>query len=145
MLGRVQQRLVRVLTMQIDELASPLRELARRRQSAIDIATRSPDRRDDPGEHHLASLAVVAVVVVRDEPRLDPCFGRTVSDRLRIGAAPADKFQRVDEQRLARARLAGDRSHRRADRDAQVRDDPEVLNSQLRQHRVTDPEARTSP
>ena len=60
LLGRVEQRLVRVLAVQVDEVAAALGELGRGREPAVDVAARAPVGGNDPREHDL----VVAV----DEP-----------------------------------------------------------------------------
>ena len=58
-------------------------------------------------------------------------FVGAVAHERRIGAAPAEQIERVDDQGLARAGLAGDHGQARADRQQQVGDDPEVLDAQL--------------
>ena len=112
LLGRREQRLVRVLTVQIDEPAAALGELGDRREPAVDVAARASDGGDDAREHDL----VVAVL----EPAFDARFVRALAHELRIGAPAAEEVERVDDQRLARAGLAGDhgRAPRRASRSA---------------------------
>ena len=75
------------------------------------------------------------LVVAVDEATLDPRFVGAVAHERRIGPAAAQQVERVDDERLARAGLAGDHGHARAERQQQVGDDPEVLDAQLDQHR----------
>ena len=49
--ARREQRLVRVLTVQVDEPAAPLRELGHGREPAVDVAAAAPDGRHDAREH----------------------------------------------------------------------------------------------
>ena len=105
LLGGHEQRLVRVLAVQVDERAPALAELGRGREPAVDVAAGAPDRGNDAREHDL----VVAV----DEPAFDARFVGAVAHQRRIGATAAQQIERVDDQRLARAGLAGDHGHAR--------------------------------
>ena len=110
MLGRNQQRLVRVLAVQVDERAPALGELGRGREVTVDVAARAADRGNDAREHDF----VVAV----DEPALDARLVGAVAHQRRVGPASAQQVERVDDERLARAGLAGDHRHAVAERAA---------------------------
>ena len=51
-----EQRLVRVLTVQVDEPAAQVRELARGREPAVDVPAAAADDRDHAGEHDLVRI-----------------------------------------------------------------------------------------
>ncbi len=99
---------MRVLAVQIDEPASVLGQFAHGCEATVDVTAQPAVGRYDTREHDL----VVAVV----EPALDPRFGRAVAHQLRIGAAARQQVERVDDQGLARAGLAGDDGQPRAQR-----------------------------
>ena len=58
------------------------------------------------------------LVVAVDEAAFDARFVGAVADERRVGPAAAQQIERVDDQRLARAGLAGDHGHARAERQA---------------------------
>ncbi len=135
LLGRSQERLVGMLAVEIDEPPSAFGELGDGREPTVHVAARPAFRRYDAREHHL----VVAVV----EPPFDARFRRALAHHLWIGASATEQVERVDDQRLARAGLAGDDREAGNERHLQLGDDPEILDTELRQHAPTGPEART--
>jgi hypothetical protein len=93
-----EQGLVRVLTVQVDEPATQVRELARGREPAIDVPAAAADHRDHAGEHDLVRI----VRVGEREPAFDARFLRTIAHRGRIRAPAAQQLERVHQQGLAR-------------------------------------------
>ena len=65
------------------------------------------------------------------EERLDPGGVRAVADQPRVRARPADQPERVDQQALAGAGLAGDDVEPRSERQAQAVDQREVAHAEL--------------
>ena len=98
----VEQRLVRVLAVQVHEPGAELRELGRGGETAVDIRATPPVAGHDAGDH--AFLAGVGI----HEPTLDPRLLRAVAHERRVGAAADEELERLHDQRLARAGLAGD-------------------------------------
>ncbi len=128
LLDGCEQRLVRVLTVQVDEPPSALRKLRHRREPAVDVAAGPSVGGHDPREHDL----VVAVV----ESAFDTRLGRTFANQLRIGSPATEEIQRVDDQRLARAGLAGDHRQARAEGHLELGNDSQILDAQLGKHRL---------
>ena len=100
MLRTGEQRLVRVLPVQVDETTACFGEFTHGRKPTVDVTARPPDRGNDTRQHNL--------VVADDEAAFDARFFGTVAHHLRIGPAAAQQLQRVDEQRFAGAGFAGD-------------------------------------
>ncbi len=63
-----------------------------------------------------------------DESALDPGFRRAVPDHRGIGSTADEEFDRLDEHRLARTRLTGQRGEARLEHQVELLDDPEVLD-----------------
>ncbi len=127
--GRVDQRLVRVLPVQIGDLPSVFGQFTDGREPAVHVRAAPPVARHDPREHDL----VIAV----DEPALDPRFGGTVAHEGGVGAASEEQHERIDQQRLARPGFTGDGGHPRTEADHHLGDDAQVLDPQFAQHGVT--------
>jgi hypothetical protein len=123
-----EQRLMCMLPVQVDQGAPRLRELGDRREPAVDVAAAASDDGHDAREHHFFVLRR------GDEATFDARFRCAFAHRTRVGSTSAQQFQRVDEQRLARTGLAGDRGHPRTQRDQDLLDDAEVLDAQLDEH-----------
>jgi hypothetical protein len=143
--GGVQQRLVGVLAVEVDQLRACRRQLAGRRQPPVDVGAAPPRARDRPRQHHLVPLgvAVVTGLGVPDEAALDPRLVGAGTHQDRIGPAPDEQLDRVDDHRLAGPGLAGDRGHPRAEQQAQLCDHPQVADSKLDEHRWSLPVAQT--
>ena len=127
---RREERLVRVLAVEVDEPGADLGELADGREPPVDVRPAAPVQRDDAREHDL--VAGVGV----DESAFDARLGGAVADERRVGASADEELERLDEQRLARAGLAGDRGEAATEHEREVGDDPEVGDVQLGQHRA---------
>ncbi len=74
------------------------------------------------------------LVAVEHEAALDDGLGGAVADHPGIGPAAHQQLDGLDDQRLARAGLAGDRGHPGLQHQRQLADDPEVADGQLVQH-----------
>ncbi len=117
-----------VLTVQIDEPGAELRELADGREAAVHVGPRAPVSRD-----HARQDGFVACVAAKAS--LDPGFRRALADERRIRAPTEEEVERLDEQRLARARLPRDGGEAVAEEHGGVVDDAEVADVELLQHR----------
>ena len=126
----VEQRLVGVLAVEVDERAPDLGELADGGEAAVDVGAAAAVAGQDAGEHGL--LAGRGVY----EAPFDPGLGRAVAHERGVGAATDEQLDRLDDEGLARAGLAGDRGHPRrgVEHQAQVGDDPEIDHVQLDEH-----------
>ena len=87
----------------------------------VDVPPRAPAQRHDAREHDFG--------VTVDEAALHTRLVGAVAHQGRVGTATAQEIERVDDQRLARAGLAGDHGHAVADHQLEVGDDPEVLDA----------------
>ena len=125
----IEQRLVRVLAVQVDERAPGLGELRHRRQAAVDVGAAAAVARHDTRRARVSSP-----VSGSHEAALDPRLGRAVAHEAGVGAAADEQLERLDEQGLARAGLAGDRGEPAPSDQVEVGDDPEVHDVQLDQH-----------
>src|SRR5262249_11436053 len=126
---------MRVRAVQIDQLTPEFGELAHAGEASVHITTGSSLAR-----HHTREDEVL---VTENEATLDTRFVGAVAHGIRIGARAAQELERVDEQRLARARFTGDHRETVSERYAQLGNDPDIFDSQLGQHPLSDPGART--
>ena len=139
---RRQERLMRVLAVEVDETGAHLGELADGCEPPVDVGTAAPVQRHDARQDDLAAGVGV------HESTLDARFGRAVADERRVGAPSDEKLDRLDEQGLARAGLAGDRGEAATEHEREIGHDPEIGDVQLGQHRgnaPTDRRGRTWP
>jgi hypothetical protein len=128
---RREEGLVCVLAMEVDETGAHLGELAEGREPPVDVGPAAPVQRHDSRQHDLvAGLGV-------DESTFDARFGGTVAHERRVGAPSDEELDRLDQQRLARAGLAGDRGQPVTEHEREIGDDPEVGDVQLGQHRAS--------
>ena len=97
--GRCEQRLVVVLTVQVDEARAELGELSDGREPAVDVGARPPVARHDTRPARPRRRRV-------DEPAFDARLVGTVAHERRVGPSAEQQVERLDEQRLARAGLA---------------------------------------
>ena len=128
--GGVEQRLVCVLSVQVDQVAAELGELARGRQPPVDVGTAAALTRDHPREDGLGSGLRV------HEATLDARLGGAVPHERGVGPATDQQLDRLDDERLARTGLAGDGGEAGPEHEVQVGDDPEIDDVQLDQHRL---------
>ena len=82
---------------------------------------------------HLGGAPRVAGRVEREDA-LDARARRAGADELGAGALAEDRAERVDDDRLARAGLAGERVEARPEVEPQPVDDREVADGQFQQH-----------
>ena len=101
-----EQALVVVLAVQVDEPGGGLGERADGARPTVDVGPGTTVRRDDTRQHELG--------VATDEAPVDARLGRTGTHDRGVGPPAQEQLQRLDEHRLAGARLAGDRRHARA-------------------------------
>ncbi len=112
----VQQRLVRVLSMEVDQAIPDLREHRDWSHPAVHIGTRAPRGGDRPREHDLP-------VAVHEAP-FDHGFGRARAHDGRVGPAAEEQLERLYDERLAGTGLAREGRHARADDEVEIGDDP---------------------
>ena len=137
----LQQADVFVLTADVDEAVGQLFELAGGGEGAVDpdpAPARSADGAPDEQRVAVARQAQflkLGVEVHPFEERFDRGLVRAGSDQVEACPAAEDEVERVDEQRLARAGLAGDDVEARAKGDLDRFDDGQILDSQRGDHR----------
>ena len=136
---RIEQRLVRVLSVQIHEAGAAFGELTDGREPTIDVRATARVARHDAGEHDLLTGLRI------DEAALDARFGRAVAHERRVGASTDEQLQRLDQQCLARAGLAGDRGEPGAQHEIEIGNDAEIHDMQLDEHRVNGRRGRIWP
>ena len=119
-----------VLAVDLDQLGGRLGQGAHRGHAPVDPRPRAAVRRHGAGDDDLA----FTLGRTDHEARLDQGLGGPRPDDGRIGPAPQHQLERLDHQRLARAGLAGQDRHARAEGQRQVLDDAEVAHPQLGQH-----------
>ncbi len=145
----IQQRLVRVLAVQVDETRAALRELADRRQPAVDVRATPAVTRDDARQHDLGRRVGrdvgVGVDGGVDEAPFDAGLGRAVAHERHVGAPAHQELERLHEERLARTGLAGDGGEPGPEDQVEVGDDAEVDDVQFEQHGVSGRRGRTWP
>ncbi len=120
--------MVPVLRVELDQRSSRGGQLPDRRQAAIDIRAAAPIGGQHPREDPLRPVG-------RLEATLDTRLARALSHQRRVGPAPEEQIERLDEQRLPRAGLSGDRGQTGPEQQREVVHDPEVGDVQLVQHR----------
>ncbi len=122
---RAQKRLVRVLTVQVDEVAPARFERCDRRHLVVDLGARPSRPGHDAPQHDLA---------IQGEASLDGRLGRGRADDDRIGAPADEQLERLDHEGLAGAGLTGDRRQSGRKDDVDVLDHPELADAQLLEH-----------
>jgi hypothetical protein len=142
--GRVQQRLVGVLAVEVDELGADRRELAGRCQPPVDVGAAPARAGNGAREDDLVAGvgAAVARAIARGigrphESALDPRLVGARPHQHRVGASPHQQLDGVDDKRLAGAGLAGERRHPWAEHEAQLGNDPEIADGQFEDHPAT--------
>ena len=137
-----QQRLRCVLAVDVDQ---SLAELAQQRgggRVAIHQRARAPLGVDHPAQQHAARVAGELALGQPGVERLaaaeacaDVGARRAFADHAGVGAPAHRQRQGVEQDRLARAGLAGEHREARAELDVERIDDDEVAKSQREQHR----------
>jgi len=126
MTGRGQQRLMLMLTVQIDVRADDLREHRHRRQLTVNralraaLGTQAPPYEDLPAVEHEAAL--------------HERFLGTLPHQRGIGPFAQQQLECGDEHRLARPRLSGEHGEARPELEPHLLDECEVLHMELGQH-----------
>ncbi len=126
--GEGEQPLVGMLRVELGELATHRGQLPDGRQPPVDIRPGTPVGGQDPGQDVLGPVGGF-------EPALHPRLGGSSPDERRVGPPPQQQVQRLDEQRLARAGLAGDRRQPRTEQQREVVHDAQIAHVQLAQPR----------
>jgi hypothetical protein len=133
--GGVQQRLVRVLTVQVDEQRPELGQLGGGRQPAVDVGPAAARARDRPRhDHFVGRVSRLVGARAPHETPLDPRLVRPGPHQHRVGPAADQQLDGVDHHRLARAGLARHHGHPPAEQQAQLGDHTEIADGQLYQH-----------
>ncbi len=121
-----EQALVGVLPVQVDQDPSELAELGHGGEAPVHVGPRPTLS----GDHAAQDQLVLAV----HEAPLDDGLGRAGPHQRRLGPPAHQQLDGLDEERLAGARLAGQRAQPRPEEQAGPADHPEVLDDQLGQH-----------
>ena len=125
---RCEEGLVRVLAVKVDEASAHLGELADGCEAPVDVGAAAAVQRYDARQHDfVAGLAI-------DESTFDARFGGAVAHERRVGASSDEQLDRFDQQRLARAGLAGDPGEPATEHEREIGDDAEVGDMQFGQH-----------
>ncbi len=149
-----QEQLMIVLAMDVDEAFPQLAQLRDGRRPAIDERARAPSQVHRPPQQ---ACAIALVQVLRGEPFAHRGnggdveigahlgAGRAGAYNARIGAAAEGQRKRIDENRLAGARLAGERAEARRQLEIEPIDDDVVANGQGPQHALALPPTASRP
>ena len=121
-----EERLVVVLPVHVDQALSEFLELTGSRQSTVHVGTRAPVTWHHPGADHF--------VVADDETPLHPCLIASRSHHRGLRTGANEQRQRLDDHRLAGARLSRHRRQTGPEGESSVRDDAEVFDVQLDEH-----------
>ena len=124
------QGAVLVLPVDLDELRRRLAERAQGRHAPVDPGPGTALGGDRAGQDHLAG----GVALTEHEAGLDEGLGRPGAHHAGVGPTAQDQLQRLDNQRLAGARLSGEGRHAGAEDQGQILDHPEVPYVQVGQH-----------
>ena len=121
---------VLVLAVDLDQLRRRLAERAEGRHAAVDPGPGAALGGDRAGQDHLAG----GVALPHHEAGLDQGLGRAGAHHAGVGPTAQHQLQRLDDQRLAGARLSGERRHAGPELQRQVLDHAEVAHVQVGQH-----------
>ena len=143
--GRSQQRLVRMLAVHVDQLFAQFAQLRQRDGGAVDEGAAAAVRVYRAPEQE--QFGIVAIQFVVDEPARDggtgPELGRDIGPRralahhIGVAALTQGQQQRVDQDRLAGAGLAGQDGEARCELEFEFVDDHEVADRERDQHART--------
>ena len=132
---------MRVLPVDLHQLLGGLGQRAHRRHAPVDPGPRTAFGRHGARDDHLP----LAFGLVHHEACLDQCLRGAGPDDARTGPPAEHELERLDDQRLAGARLAGQDRHALPEGERKVLDDAEIAHPQLGQHATTAPTARDRP
>ena len=134
---------MRVLPMDVDEVIAQFAQLRERGRHPVDPRLGAPPRVDGPAQQH-AAVAVVLHLVF-DEPRRGRGGHRELGAQVgartplahhaRVAAFTEHQRERVDQDRLAGAGLAGEDREARLEVEFERVDDDEIANRKRVQHR----------
>ncbi len=123
----IEQRLVGVLAVEVDQVDTARRQLAGGGEATVDVRTAPAVARNHPREHGLGAASI-------QEAAFDPRFGSAVAHECRVGTTADEQLDRLDQQRLAGAGLAGDGGQAGAEHQVEIGDDPEIDDVELHEH-----------
>ncbi len=139
---RIGQRLLVVLRGDVDEAGDRRGQVRGRGKPAAEVRAAAPPARDHPPHHQ----PLLDLAPVRHQPRarrrargeledrLHPRLVAAAADHVRPGAPPAQQPQRVDEDALAGAGLAGDGGEAWPERQLELVDQREARDAKEGQH-----------
>jgi hypothetical protein len=143
--GPAQQRLVRMLAVDIHQEFADLLELQHRGRTAVDVRARAARRLDHPAHqaHAVIAAEIISAQVIGNGRRF---VGRefrahfslvlSLTHLPRLGAAAQHHGQRVDQDGLARAGFAGQHGEAGLEFEIEFVNDDEVANAEAAQHWV---------
>ncbi len=137
------QRLMRVLAVQVDQAFADVGELGQRRRATVDVRTASSLRIEHAAQQQRSFVGEI----LRGEPRAQ--FRRLVAVELggdfgsvgartqlpRLEAIAEQQRQRVEQDRFAGARFAGQHGEAGPELDLECLDDGEIANGKQAKHR----------
>src|SRR5690606_25443179 len=138
-----EQRLVRVLAVDVDEQRADVLQVRERNRPVVHERARAAFLADDPPERAAVLVFEAELLEPRErgmarralEQHADLGALGAVADDARVRAIAEHEAERVDENRLARARLAGHDAHAVAELELDLVDDGEALDADEAQHR----------
>ena len=141
---RAQQRVMRVLAMDVEQEFGGVLQLRQRRRAAVDEGARATAGVDHPAQdQHAVVRRVARLVEPGHQPRqavdheFDRDFGtrRAAAHHAALGAVAQRQRQRVDQDRLARTGLAGEHGEPRREIEFDRFDQQVIADGQMRQHK----------
>ncbi len=139
----MQQRVVRVLAVDVDQARADLPQLGKRGRRTVDVGPGTAAGIHDPAQQAVAARAQVVLlqpaggIAAGFEVKLgdDLGAGAAAAHHGRIGALAQRHGQRIHQDRLARPGLAGQGAESGAQVQFESIDDDEVADQQAAQHR----------
>src|SRR3972149_6953773 len=140
---RVQQRLIFVLTVDVDQAASHLAKKPQRTETAIQVDAVFPRAADDSLNHHLVLSAISSLSQFIPErlrrlrkQRLNARLFLPMPNDLRRDPSAGDKAEGVEHNGFSGAGLAGQHIEARAEVQRRFIDHRETLDPELAQHLI---------
>ena len=136
---------MRVLPMDVEEEFTGFAQLRDRRRMAVDerAAAAASIERAPQQQHARITAQRMLIKPRRERPagrgiefRCDFRTLRAVADHRRVGAAAHSELERVHQDRLARAGLAGEHREPRLELELERLDDDKIADAQLAEHGV---------
>ena len=118
-----------VLPVEVNGVGSGVGKQRHSGQSTIDVCARPPNDWDDATQDRFGAVG-------SHETPVDSCFLSAVAHYRRVGSTTNEKFDRIDQHRLARASFARQRGETGAKHQFETFDDAEVLDVEFRQHKA---------